>query len=115
MVAQSDSNSITRPFAWHIARHANGEMQHSTIQYHAPEPEILKNLRHHYAVVVTELHTGVQPDVLTALKRLIAVDDAHSTLHAPDGDDIARMVEHAEAHEYARSVLAAIEAVKVQP
>jgi hypothetical protein len=46
------------------------------------------------------------PCLLTALQRLIAVDDAHATLHATDGDDVSRMIEHAEAHKFAREVLA---------
>lgn len=45
------------------------------------------------------------PYLLAALRRLIAVDDAHADFHAPDGDDIKRMVEHAEAHKHARAVV----------
>jgi hypothetical protein len=48
------------------------------------------------------------PKLLAALQRLIAIDDAHATLHAPDGDDVARMIEHAEAHKFAREVLAKV-------
>jgi len=40
-----------------------------------------------------------------ALTRLVAVDDAHATLHALDGDDIARMIEHAKAFDAARQTL----------
>ena len=43
-------------------------------------------------------------DLIAALARLIAVDDAHSTLHAPDGDDVARMIEYVKAHKFAREV-----------
>lgn len=49
---------------------------------------------------------AIAPCLLYALQRLIAVDDARATLHAPDGDDISRMIEHAEAHKFAREVLA---------
>lgn len=50
----------------------------------------------------------VVADLVAALQRLIAVDDAHATIHAPDGDDVARMIEHAEAHKFAREVLARV-------
>ena len=42
-----------------------------------------------------------------ALVRIIAVDDAHATIHAPDGDDVARMIEWAEAFDAARAALQA--------
>jgi hypothetical protein len=41
-----------------------------------------------------------------ALSRLIAATDAYSTMHAPDEDDVARMLEYAAALDNARSVLA---------
>lgn len=47
------------------------------------------------------------PQMLDALKRLIASMDAHSTLHADDGDDVARMVEWADAEDDARAAIAA--------
>lgn len=46
------------------------------------------------------------PELLGALQRVIASHDAHSTLHAPDGDDAARMVEWAEAESAARAAIA---------
>lgn len=46
------------------------------------------------------------PDLLAALQRLVASDDAHSTIHAPDGDDVARMFEYAEAFDAARAAIA---------
>lgn len=111
------SGSSAQPFAWCIARFdkISGKLLQRDTVYSPVEAAVMANLTHSFHVVVTELYDGQQPDVLAALKRLIAVDDAHSTLHAPDGDDIARMVEHAEAHNYARSVLAALEAATVQP
>lgn len=45
--------------------------------------------------------------LVTALRNLIAATDAYSTMHAPDGDDAARMVEYAEALNNARAALAA--------
>lgn len=46
-------------------------------------------------------------DQLTSsLRNLIAATDAYSTVHAPDGDDAARMVEYAEALNNARAALA---------
>ena len=51
----------------------------------------------------------VQPtplDVLTALRRVVAADDAHASVHAADSDDVARMVEWAEAFDEARETLA---------
>lgn len=41
-----------------------------------------------------------------ALLRIIAVDDAHATIHAPDGDDVARMLEWAAAFDAARALAA---------
>ena len=49
------------------------------------------------------------PDLLEALQRLIAAHDAHSTLHAEDGDDVARMIEWAAAEDAARSAIAKAE------
>jgi hypothetical protein len=46
------------------------------------------------------------PDLLAALRRIVASDDAHATLHAPDDDDIARMVEYAAAFDNARAAIA---------
>lgn len=43
--------------------------------------------------------------MLAALQRLVAVDDAHATLHATDGDDVARMIEYAEAFDQARAIV----------
>lgn len=48
------------------------------------------------------------PTLLAALQRLVAVDDAHMTIHAPDGDDVARMMEHAEAFDHARALISAV-------
>ena len=48
--------------------------------------------------------------LVSALRNLIAASDAYSTVHAPDGDDVARMVRYAEAFNNARAVLAATEA-----
>ncbi|HUX26637.1 MAG TPA: hypothetical protein VMV87_18710 [Burkholderiales bacterium] len=47
-------------------------------------------------------------ELIEAAKRVIASDDAHESLHAPDGDDIARMVEYADAYNGLREALAAI-------
>lgn len=44
--------------------------------------------------------------LIEATARVIASDDAHESLHAPDGDDIARMVEYAHAFEGLRAALA---------
>jgi hypothetical protein len=46
------------------------------------------------------------PDLLAALRRLMASLDAHSTLHAEDGDDVARMIEWAAAENEARAAIA---------
>ena len=46
------------------------------------------------------------PDLLAALERLIASDEAHETMHAPDGDDVARMIEYAAAFDNARAAIA---------
>ena len=48
--------------------------------------------------------------LVSALRNLIAASDAYSTVHAPDGDDAARMVQYAEAFDNARAALAAAEA-----
>lgn len=48
--------------------------------------------------------------LVAALRGLLAATDAYSTVHAPDGDDAARMVEYAEALNKARAALAAAEA-----
>lgn len=55
----------------------------------------------------------VERDALRdALVRIIAADDAHATIHAPDGDDMARMIEWAEAFDAARALAApAVEGV----
>lgn len=45
------------------------------------------------------------PELLYALQRVIAADDAHSTIHAADGDDVARMLEYGAAIETARAVV----------
>jgi len=45
-------------------------------------------------------------EALAALERLIASDDAHSTIHAPDDDDVARMIEYSAAFDNARAVVA---------
>jgi hypothetical protein len=42
-----------------------------------------------------------------ALRRLIEATDAYSTVHAPDDDDVARMLEYAAALDNARAALAA--------
>ena len=52
---------------------------------------------------------AINAQLLGALKRLIASMDAHSTLHADDGDDIARMVEWEEAEDEARGAIRAAE------
>ena len=49
------------------------------------------------------------PRLLAALKRLIAAHDAHDTMHAEDGDDVARMIEWAAAEDEARAAIAAAE------
>ena len=49
---------------------------------------------------------AVNAELLEALKRLVATDDAHATIHAPDGDDVARMIEYAEAFDHARAAIA---------
>jgi len=46
------------------------------------------------------------PDLLAALQRLIATDDAHATIHAEDEDDVARMLEYAAAFDNARAAIA---------
>ena len=48
--------------------------------------------------------------VRDAMKRLIATDEAHSTLHAADGDDVARMIEYADAFDNARATIALLDA-----
>ena len=50
---------------------------------------------------------AVAPRLLEALERLIASDDAHATIHAPDGDDVARMLEYAAAFDSARAAIRA--------
>lgn len=40
-----------------------------------------------------------------ALARVLASHDAHATMHADDGDDIARMIEWADAEDAARAAL----------
>lgn len=47
------------------------------------------------------------PAMLEALERLLASDDAHATIHADDGDDVARMLEYAAAFDNARAVIRA--------
>ena len=47
------------------------------------------------------------PLMLGALRRLVRSMDAHSTLHAEDGDDVARMLEWAAAADEARAAIAA--------
>lgn len=49
---------------------------------------------------------------LNALKRLVATDEAHATLHAPDGDDVARMIDD---FYNAKVVIEQLEAVQVEP
>ena len=48
----------------------------------------------------------VNQELFEAIKRLVVTDDAHTTIHAPDGDDIARMIEYAKAFDNARAALA---------
>lgn len=48
--------------------------------------------------------------LMSALKRIVATDDAHATIHAADGDDIARMIEYAAAFDNARYAIALCEA-----
>ena len=64
-------------------------------------------------ISTTGLYLHPQPDqsariaeLEAALRRIIASDDAHHTIHAADGDDVARMVEYAEAFDAARAALA---------
>ena len=45
-------------------------------------------------------------DLEAALRRIIAPSDAYNTMHAADGDDIARMIEYGDAFRNARAVLA---------
>ena len=45
-------------------------------------------------------------DLEPALRRIIAPSDAYNTMHAADGDDIARMIEYGDAFRNARAVLA---------
>ena len=45
-------------------------------------------------------------DLEAALRRIIAAADAYTTLHACDGDDIARMIEYGDAFRDARAALA---------
>lgn len=52
---------------------------------------------------------AVFAELIEAAKRVIASDDAHETLHAPDGDDIARMVEFSHANAALRAALADVE------
>lgn len=76
---ESSSGSIApakpKPFLWHVALYANGEMLRSMIEPIEPEAEVLKNLRHHYDVVVTPLYTKnqmqsfSQPTVLEGCQR----------------------------------------------
>lgn len=49
---------------------------------------------------------AASPDLLAALRRLIAALDAHATVHAADGDDVARMLEYAQAEDAARAAIA---------
>ncbi len=67
----------------------------------------------HNAPHVNAQAVRVERDALRdALVRIIAVDDAHATIHAPDGDDVARMIEWAEAFDAARALSApAVEGV----
>lgn len=60
------------------------------------------------AFIVRAVNTHEQ--LVSALRNLIAASDAYSTVHAPDGDDAARMVEYAAAFDNARAALAAAEA-----
>lgn len=50
--------------------------------------------------------------LVAALDRLVAANNAHSTLRAEDGDDWARMIEYGQAYDDARVLLAI---VKAQP
>lgn len=47
-----------------------------------------------------------------ALQRLIDTDDAYATIHAPDGDDVARMIEYADAFDNARLVMQSRSAIR---
>jgi len=55
---------------------------------------------------MTEKLQAERDDLLAALQRIVATDDDHATLHAPDGDDVARMIEYAEAFRNARQAIA---------
>ena len=55
---------------------------------------------------MTEKLQAERDDLLAALQRIVATDDYHATLHAPDGDDVARMIEYAEAFRNARQAIA---------
>lgn len=50
--------------------------------------------------------SAAAPELLAALQRLIASQDAHNSLHAADGDDYARMFEHGQAYDEARLLVA---------
>ena len=48
-------------------------------------------------------------ELLNVLRRVVAIDDAHSTIHAEDGDDVARMIEYSDAFDAARAAIASAE------
>jgi hypothetical protein len=48
--------------------------------------------------------------LVAALRNLVTASEAYSTVHAPDSDDITRMLKYADAFDKARAVLAAMEA-----
>lgn len=70
--------------------------------------------KHHTSWCAAVKHPDMQliesaPDLLAALRRLIAALDAHTTIHATDGDDVARMLEYAQAEGAARAAIAKAE------
>lgn len=49
---------------------------------------------------------GINEKLVEALQRIMKSDDDHLTIHAQDGDDVARMIEYGECREFIRDVLA---------
>lgn len=67
-----------------------------------------------YAREVEERKANAQlicaaPDMLAALKRMIASFDFHDELHAEDGDDVSKMIEFGEAENDCRAAIAKAE------
>lgn len=61
MLQQESETSIARPFAWHIARYRGKEFVSDETVYTEPHAEVMRNLRHSFRIVVTELFAGQLP------------------------------------------------------